>query len=151
MMQLLPPRNIPVYRKNQSTLWSPCVMGNLCEKCKRHQDCSSEKRCRRCRKGIQFKCEREIPAEPAFGVTRREALTLIWARLAVFVLDATAIQLTFTRVENLRDASSKADEEFIFAFLAGSYDAELALEFGWNISPRVVEGIPPTHLLFPFV
>ncbi len=151
MMQLLPPRVVPVYRKNQSTLWSPCMIGHLCPSCRQHSLCRAGNPCRRCKLSKPAKCDRAVPAEPAFGVTRREAITLIYAGLAIFALDNTAIQLTFTRVENLRDASSKADEEFIFAFLAGSRAAALALELGWSLPPETVEASAPTLLPFPFV
>lgn len=150
-MQLQPPRDIPVYRKNQSTLWSPCLLGDPCAKCRRHTDCYPAQLCHRCNRGRPPGCDRAVIADPAFGVTFREALSLIYVGLAVFVLNNTAIQLTFSCVGNIRDQSAKADEEFIFAFLAGEMDAAIALEQGWNLPPHVLAAITDARPLFPFV
>ena len=150
-MQLFPPRNIPVYRKNQSTLWSPCLLGTPCAVCRRHTNCYPARRCYRCQRGKPPVCERAVPAEPAFGITFPHALALIYAGLAVFVLDRNAIQLTFWRVENVRDSSAKADEEFVFAFLEGHMDIADALEQGWHLPPQVIAALAPERPLFPFV
>ena len=145
------PRNIPVYRLNQSTLWSPCVLGAMCDVCRRHAPCAVGQLCGDCRRQRPHTCERATPAAPAFHVTRRAALSLIWNLLAHFVLSNTAIQLNYAGLENLRDQSSHVAESVILAYVGGMVRVRNAVNLAWSAPPATVIKDFPVPTLYPFV
>lgn len=102
-------------------------------------------------RGLKYICERAVPAEPAFYVTRLQGLTLVRHGLARLIHDAYALQLTFSVVTNLRDQSCKADEQLVMAYLAGSRPARVAV-YAWSAPPPSVpmefsQQVP----IYPFV
>lgn len=151
-MIVAPPRFIvPVYRFNQSTLTSPCVLGNMCAICHIHAPCAAGALCGDCRRLLPHVCQRATPAPPAFHITRRAALPLIWNLLAHFVLDNTALQLNYPGLENLRDQSSHVAESIILAYVAGVLAARNAVNFGWSAPPSAVTRYCPIPTKYPFV
>lgn len=60
---------------------------------------------------------------------------MLFNGLAVLIHDNWALELTFSVVTNIRDASSKADEHLVMAYLAGSYRARIAIEQAWSSPP----------------
>lgn len=142
---------VPVYRFNQSTLTSRCVLGNPCDVCRRHAPCAVGDLCGDCRRQLSYTCERATPAEPAFHVTRRAGLALIWNLLAHFVLSNTAIQLNYAGLENLRDQSSYVDESVILAYISGMVQARHAVNLAWSAPPAAVAKDCPIPTLYPFV
>jgi hypothetical protein len=145
------PRIIPVYRFNQSTLTSPCVLGSMCDVCRQHAPCAAGKLCGDCRRQRPHSCERATAAAPAFHVTRRAALALIWNLLARFVLSNTAIQLNYAGLENLRDESSHVDHSVILAYVSGMVQTRNAVDLAWSAPPAAVAKQPPIPTFYPFV
>lgn len=145
------PRNIPVYRKYQATVTAPCQLGNPCPACAPHVRCTSGNRCFHCRNGKAYQCDREQPTPPAFFVTFRYALAMIYEGLARFIHRNTALQLTFGRVENLRDESCHVDEQVILDYLLGRRSTRIAVALGWKTPLSVSEKICPASSMHPFV
>ena len=140
----------PVYRYYQFIWDSPCILGTPCPACvefalKKRVDDVYRHRFGDCI------CKRATPAKAAFRVTKNQALTLVWNELAVFVHSGNAIQLTFTKVPNLRDCSSKVDEELVFAFLAGSESAKIAIYEAWKNPPPSIDMQLLPLPVYPFV
>jgi hypothetical protein len=129
------PKRIAVYRMYQFTRNSPCLLGNPCPTCVRYAEEILSKPQRYYFRGEQYICERAVPSPPAFYVTRQQALSLLFNGLAVLIHDNWALELTFSVVTNIRDASSKADEHLVMAYLAGSYRARIAIEQAWSFPP----------------
>jgi len=121
-----------VYRQHQATMFSPCSAGEQCETCAQHAACRAGKPCRPCRRGKRYECDRWIPAEPAFTLKIRDALTLVRHGLARFINRNTAVQLTYSRLTQLRDRSCKVDERLILEYVAGSRLARAAVDLGWG-------------------
>lgn len=144
------PKLVPVYRLFQFTWNSPCFLGTPCSACQAYVLEYGEQRSYQFRRG-QSVCERATPAKPAFCVTRRQALIVVYAGLATLIHAGNAIQLTFSTVTNLRDQSSKADEQLIFQFLTGSYRARKAIIEAWSTPPCSVEKPCPSGPIYPFV
>lgn len=144
-------RNIPVYRKYQLTMTAPCQLGDPCPACAPHIRCLNGDRCFHCRNGKPYTCERAQPTEPAFFVTFRYALAMIYEGLARFVHRNTALQLTFGRVENLRDQSCHVNEMVILDYLLGRRSTRIAVALGWNTPALVTEKTCPAFAMFPFV
>lgn len=126
---------ISVYRMYQFTRNSPCLLGTPCATCVRYAEEVLSKPQRYYFRGLQYICERAVPSPPAFYVTRRQALSMLFNGLAVLIHDNWALELTFSVVTNIRDASSKADEHLVMAYLAGSYRARIAIEQAWSSPP----------------
>ena len=148
---VLVPLLIPVYRMNQFILESPCQLGNPCRVCSRHRHCIEPRLCSRCRHNKRPECPLATPAEPAFGVKFRQALTLIYNGMAVFIHRNAALQLTFSELTDLRDRSSKADAQLILDFINGSTKARIALELAWGIPPAILQEMLPQQPIYPFV
>lgn len=145
-------QRVPVYRQQQATMTSPCILGNLCPGCAKQAHCHiTGYPCRSCRRGGFHACERATVAEPAFFVTFQYALGLVWNGLARFVNRNTALQLTFSDLVPLRDQSCKVDEHVIVLYTAGSSRARLAVDFGWSVPPSAIEKSYPHMPVFPFV
>jgi hypothetical protein len=144
------PKLVPVYRLFQFTWDSPCFLGTPCSACQAYALEVGEQRSYQHRRG-QSVCERATPAKPAFHVTRRQGLILVYAGLATLIHAANALQLTFSTVINLRDQSSKADEQLIFQFLAGSHRARKAIIEAWSAPPPSVNKSCPSGPIYPFV
>jgi hypothetical protein len=145
------PKLVPVYRMFQFTRSSPCQFGNPCPTCVRYAADGGRQNDYYFR-GVTYICERAVPAPPAFLLTRRKALSLVRNGLARLIHEAYAVQLTFSVVTNIRDESSKADEELVMAFLAGSARARAAIYEAWSAPPpsipaTVSEPVP----IYPFV
>jgi hypothetical protein len=131
-------KHIGVYRMFQFTRSSPCLLGTPCPACARYTEKVLNQPDRYYYRGAQNICERAVPAPPAFFVTRQQALSLLFNGFALPIHDGWAVQLTFSVVTNLRDASSKADEHLVMAYLAGSYRARIAIEQAWSSPPPSV-------------
>lgn len=127
--------SIAVYRLYQSTLVSPCTLGDPCRVCALHASCHAGDPCKGCRRGKAYECERAYPANPAFAVKFSTAMRLVNEGLATFIHRNTALQLTFAKLIPLRDVSCKADEELSFEYVLGLYRARVAFDVGWR--PRL--------------
>ena len=125
-------KQIPVYRKHQPTLKSPCLLGNPCSVCKEHVRCLTGDPCRGCRRGKFANCELSTPTEPAFTVTRSRALVLIRHGLADFIMRQTALRLTFSNFAHLRDYSLRIDEQFLINYASGEKREIAVIENGWR-------------------
>jgi hypothetical protein len=78
-------------------------------------------------------CMNMVPTTPAFHVPAKVALALVNDGLAVLVNGGTAIQLLFSRLAHLRDASCKIDEAMLIAYAEGKKRARAAMLFWGNI------------------
>jgi hypothetical protein len=123
---------VPVYRQHQPRWISPCVLGNLCLVCRTHAPCLAGSPCRGCRRGKLFQCERATPAPPAFRLAFRDAITLVKDGLAIFRDGNTCLQLNFSRLAHLRDASCKIDLAMLMAYAEGQPRARAAVDIGWG-------------------
>ena len=123
---------VPVYRQHQPRWTSPCQLGNLCLVCRTHAPCLAGTLCRGCRRGKLFQCERATPAPPAFTLAFRDAITLVKDGLAVFRDGNTCLQLNFSRIAHLRDASCKIDLAMLMAYAQGQPRARAAVDIGWG-------------------
>ncbi len=135
------PKQIPVYRKHQPTLHSPCLLGEPCEVCRLHAPCRTGKACRDCRRGRTPECERAQPTAPAVTVRFNEALALVRHGLADFINRQTALRLTFSKVAHLRDQSLRIDERFLLAYVQGDKRARAVIDdpaVGWSARTPVV-------------
>src|ERR1700686_293468 len=92
---------VPVYRRFQPFLKSPCELGDPCEVCVAHQH----------GKKTNTLCPRSAMTEPAFKLKIKEAVTWVRAGLAVFIHSHRALQLTFSKNAQLRDQSLKIEEQ----------------------------------------
>ena len=119
----------------QITRNSPSLLVTPCATCSRYVEEIPSKPQRYYFRGTEYVCERAVPAPPAFYVTRRQALSLLFNGLAILIHGGWALELTFSVVTNMRDASSKADEHVVMAYLAGSYRARIAIEQAWSSPP----------------
>jgi hypothetical protein len=136
----------------QFTRNSPCLLGTPCPACVRYAEDILSKPRRYYYRGAQYVCERAEPAEPAFSVTRRQALSMLFNELALPIHDGWALELTFSVVTNIRDASSKADEHLVMAYLAGSYRARIAIEQAWSSPPPFISAdLSQPVPIYPFV
>lgn len=146
----VPSKQIPVYRMHQSTLHSPCLLGDPCAVCRAHSACRSVKPCRDCRRGRTPECERARPAIPAFTVKFNQALALVRQGLADFINRQTALRLTFSKVAHLRGQSLRIDERFLMAYVQGDKRARVIIDdaaVGWSNRPATVtkERAKPDH------
>lgn len=123
---------VPVYRQHQPRWNSPCVLGNLCLVCRTHAPCLAGSPCRGCRRGKLYQCERATPASPAFRLVFRDAITLVKDGLAIFRDGNTCLQLNFSRMAHLRDASCKIDLAMLMAYAEGQPRARAAVDIGWG-------------------
>lgn len=141
---------VPVYRRFQFIWESPCRLANPCSGCRMYYE-QTRRSDRHFPRFGECVCKRARPAAAAFHVTRRQGLSLVYAELAEFVHAGDALRLTFSVVPNLRDQSSRADEELIFEFLAGSERARIAIYEAWKNPPPAI--FKPSLLLpiYPFV
>lgn len=124
---------VPVYRMHQPTVVSPCLLGNLCPVCTLHQLCFSGRECQWCKRGQAFDCERASPAEPAFHLRFRTALSLMYDGLAKVVHRDSAIQLLFDHEQYLRDQSCNVAPHIVRMYAAGSLRARVAVDIGWGL------------------
>ena len=132
---------VPVYREHQPQWISPCSLGNPCATCQLHSSCSNGSPCRGCRRGKAVKCERATLAPPAFKLPFKHAITLVKDGLAAFRHGNTCLQLTFSRLAHLRDASCKVDEAMLIAYAEMQPRARAAVDFGWGVAiPDVSRG-----------
>jgi hypothetical protein len=135
-------KQIPVYRKHQPALHSPCLLGEPCAVCRVHAACRSGKSCRDCRRGRTPECERAAPAAPAFTVRFNQALALVRHGLADFINRQTALRLTFSKIAHLRDQSLRVDEKFLMAYVRGDKRARAVIDdqdAGWSARPPIVQ------------
>jgi hypothetical protein len=133
---------IGVYRMNQIALQSSCLLGDPCPVCRLHASCHGLKRCRDCRRGRAWNCERAYLTPPAFTVQFKQALALINQGLAVFIHRNKALRLTFSKITQLRDRSLKVDEQLLMDYALGVKYARAIIEdptAGWAVQPTVVE------------
>lgn len=135
----------------QFTRTSPCQLGKACPTCLRFAETGGGLQEYYFR-GVDYICERAVPAEPAFFVTRAQGLSLVRNGLARLIHEAFALQLTFSVVTNIRDQSCKADEELVMAYLAGSLRARIAIYEAWSAPPPSIplelsQAVP----IYPFV
>lgn len=144
------PKLVPVYRLYQFTWESPCFLAPPCSACQAYALEFGQQDSYQHRRG-QSVCERATPANPAFYVTRRQGLILVYAGLATLIHGGNALQLTFSTVTNLRDQSSRADEQLIFQFLAGSYRARKAIYEAWSTPPSSIDKACSSGPIYPFV
>lgn len=142
---------VPVYRKHQSTMTSPCTAGDRCSTCLHHAACHTGNACRSCRRGKGYQCERAEPANPAFVLRIKDAISLVKDGLASFINRNTAVQLNYSKLAHLRDQSCKVDERLILEYLGGSRRARAAIELGWASKPATVTGSRPDRPQYPFV
>ncbi len=141
-------KQIPVYRKHQPALHSPCLLGDPCAVCLQHAACRDGKPCRDCRRGRALECERAVPTVPAFTVKFTQALALVRHGLADFINRQTALRLTFSKIAHLRDQSLRIDENFLMAYAQGDKRARAIIDdeiVGWSVPPAIV-GVP-SHVL----
>jgi hypothetical protein len=127
---------------NQIALQSSCLLGDPCPVCRLHAGCHGTQRCRDCRRGKAWNCERAYLAPPAFTVQFRQALALINQGLAVFIHRNKALRLTFSKVAKLRDQSLKVDEQLLMDYAQGDKRARAIIEdpsAGWAVRTPVVE------------
>jgi len=125
-------RMVPVYRQYQPRWTSPCLLGNPCLVCRTHAPCLAGTLCRGCRRGKLFQCERGAPASPAFRLAFRDTITLVKDGLAIFRDGNTCLQLNFSRIAHLRDASCKIDLAMLMAYADGQPRARAAVDIGWS-------------------
>lgn len=145
-------RNIPIYRKYQFTMISPCLLGTACPGCVLHLSCLSGHPCGMCRRSEPHECLRNpVPAPPAFYMTFRGARALIDHGLARFIHHNTALQLTFSTVEKIRGRSCDINEGIIIGYILGWPPARLAVELGWSTPPKSKTRRCPTPTMYPFV
>jgi hypothetical protein len=133
---------IGVYRMNQLTMQSGCMLGDLCATCRLHASCRTAKPCRDCRRKKTWECERARPTPPAFTVRFHQALALVRQGLAVFIHRQSALRLTFLKLTQLRDRSLKVDEQLLMDYAQGDRRARAIIEdpsAGWAVQPPVVE------------
>ncbi len=123
---------VPVYRKFQPTMISPCTLGAPCPACRAHAPCRDGRRCKRCRRGKPWECERASPAAPAFLVKAVEAIRLVRDGLASFIHHNTALQLNYAKLTHLRDKSSRVDPSLVFEYVIGVRSARVAINLGWG-------------------
>ena len=123
---------VPVYRKHQPTMVSPCTLANPCTVCASHSVCHSGRPCKACRRGKAYQCQFASPAEPAFLVKIPDAVRLVKNGLANFIHQNSAVQLNYSRLAHLRDRSSKVDEHLIFDYASGLRYARVAIDLGWG-------------------
>lgn len=146
------PKLVAVYRMFQFTRESPCLLGTPCGACQLYAQAKSvEPDDYYYRREQQYVCERATPAKPAFYVTRRQAFQMLFDRLAALIHEGWALQLTFSVVTNLRDVSSKADERLVFAYLAGSVRARIAIYQAWSAPPPSLAASIAPSAGYPFV
>lgn len=131
---------IGVYRQHQPTMFSPCMLAplngfTLCPVCSEHAPTSDGRpcKCQECRRG-KVLCSRAHPAEPAFEVPYKVALTMINHGLAGFINDYKAIRLTFSKIAQLRDQSLKITEQVLIAYA----DDSLFESSNWERGKRSV-------------
>ena len=127
-----PQKLVAVYRMNQLSYDSPCLLGDPCPTCALHKECQAENRCDDCLRGRRRDCERQTPAKPAFWAKRRVALALLHCGLATFIHQHTAVRLTDDETAHLRDLSSVIDEEVVLQYLAQRFLARVAVDGGWG-------------------
>jgi hypothetical protein len=135
-------KQIPVYRRHQPALDSPCLLGEPCAICRAHAHCREGKACRDCRRGRTPECERARPTLPAFTVKFNQALALVRQGLAEFINRQTALRLTFSKVAHLRDQSQRIDERFLMAYVQGDKRARAIIDdpdAGWSTPPAIVQ------------
>lgn len=106
---------IPVYRMYQSSMVSPCLIGDPCSVCAAHVECRSGRQCQDCRRGKTL-CLRATPAEPAFTLTFTKAMIFVRHGLATFINGNKALRLTFSKISQLRDQSLKITEQLLIAY-----------------------------------
>lgn len=147
-------RLVAVYRKDQPRWQSPCQLGTPCLTCRTHAPCLAGTLCRGCRRGKAFQCERATPASPAFWLSFKDALLLKQDGLADLRDGNTTLQLNFSRLAHLRDASCKIDRHFLEALIGDHFDeasqadlraarrARAALIFWGNTCGDYVEWTP---------
>ncbi len=123
---------VPVFRQYQRRWTSPCLLGNPCLVCRTHAPCLAGTLCRGCRRGKLFQCERATPAPPAFMLAFRDAITLVKDGLAIFRDGNTCLQLNFSRIAHLRDASCKIDLAILMAYADGQPRARAAVDISWG-------------------
>jgi len=129
---------VPVYRLYKPTWDSPCLLWALCPTCSKHQKCVlPEFRCRPCRRGTPYECERMVPAMPAYVVSVREALAMVNNGEAMFVHRNNAIQLTYPKPKNLRDLSCDIDPKVMFDYALRVRRARIAVDLGWQAPPEI--------------
>jgi len=141
---------VPVYRLFQFTWDSPCFLAKPCHACRIFAERYGEQEHYQYRRG-ECVCERATPAKPAFYLSRRKGLTLVYEGLASLVHAGNALQLTFSTVTNLRDASCKADEQLVMDFLAGSLRARHAIYEAWSSPPPAIDRECAPAAVYPFV
>jgi hypothetical protein len=125
---------------HQPTFVSPCILGEPCHSCAVHAYCLSDP-CRDCRQGKTVQCERAYPAPPAFLVRIRSALQLVRNGEAVFIHQNNALQLTFAKLNYLRDTSCNINGTAIWEYAAGSDRVRAALYVGWRKSIATITSI----------
>src|SRR5438270_1930693 len=108
------PTIIAVYRQSQATLFSPCVTGAMCGICEAHLRGKKK----------NTPCPMLTATESAFSIPLKIATGLITDGLAKPVnwedgKGYTAIQLLFSRLAHLRDASCKIDEAMLIQYAEG--------------------------------
>jgi len=60
-----------------------------------------------------------------------DAVRLVKNRLAKFIHQNSALQLRYSRLMHLRDASLKVDERVVFDYAVGVRYARVIIDFGW--------------------
>ena len=141
---------VPVYRRYQFIWESPCRLADPCSGCSMYSE-KAGKSDRRFPRYDECVCKRARPAPAAFHVSRRQGLALFYAGLVEFVHGTDALRLTFSAVPNLRDQSSRVDEQLIFAYLAGSRRAKIAIYRAWKNPPPATFRPCPLLPIYPFV
>jgi hypothetical protein len=142
---------VPVYRREQRTLTSPCVLGRPCPTCVKHARCRTGRFCYDCRRGLRWECERATPAEPAFYLKPVQAITLVRYEMARFVNQNSGIQLLFSRVENMRGESCTVNERLILLYIEHIHWVRRAIEGGWREPPESVKKSGESGPIFPFI
>lgn len=132
-------RIVPVYRVNQFSWNSPCLLGDPCPTCALHRECYAGNPCSRCVRGKGYDCERQTPAEPAFKVTVAAAMRMLEFRIATFIHRSTALRLTDDKLAHLRDQSCVIDEEVILKYILHFYRARIAVDRGWGVRPKAAK------------
>ena len=138
-------KKVAVYRKNQLSYDSPCLLGDPCPTCAPHKQCHAGNPCPRCLRGKIYDCERATPARPAFWATVRTALCMLEWRLATFVHHNTALRLTDDVTAHLRDLSCDIDEDVVLQYLAEHLRARIAVDKGWGGRKKGTE-VPQSEL-----
>lgn len=141
---------VAVYRLFQFTWESPCFLAKPCRACQLYAEKFGERDRYQYRRG-ECVCERATPAKPAFYVSRRKGLILVYEGLASLIHAGNALQLTFSTVTNLRDASCKADQQLVMEFLAGSLRARQAIYEAWSCPPPAIDRECIHTPVYPFV